>query len=96
MEYKNLSEHLHYEMFFRIDLKTNLEDFCKYQIEQFSDGLIDIDRLSYNVEVDNYIDNNEYGYLNIIPLNEYTKIMLKLNKTGIQRYNKLEKLRNNK
>lgn len=93
MEYNNLYEHLYYSMFFEYKLKEEWNNFVLDECKRYS-KYIQYDKFIINVNTYGVNENKVYGFVDIVPCNNYTSLMLSLNKKGIERYNKLEKINN--
>lgn len=96
MEEINLIKHINYELYFLIyDYSSDFDIFIKKEINNYSDGYINFNNLKYSYELlYDRVNLSDVYYLDITPHNKYTEIVFSLNKKGIVRYHKLEKLKN--
>lgn len=96
MDENSLFEHLEYEFFFEINFDDKWHNYVLRETNYYSGGIIDSDRFQFKINLGDIVCevvNEKIQYFGITPLNDYTKLMLTLNKKGISRYHKLEKLK---
>lgn len=92
MDYNNLAEFIHYDTFFMFETKEFFHKHIMKMVGVYSNDVIDVLKIKYDL---NYVYQCEgkSGYVDtIIPLNEYTEMMLYMDKKSILRYHKIKRL----